>query len=49
MKDYYKAAKDFEDAKELNPTNDKLFLEYKKLAGIKFIPINEWGKENVEN
>jgi len=43
------AAKDFEDAKELEPDNEKLYLEYKKLNGIKFIEINGWGNEQVND
>lgn len=45
QKKYYEAAVDFEDAKELEPNNENLFLEYKKLHGIKFIEINGWGNE----
>ena len=45
MKKYHKAAVDFEDSKSLDPNNENLNLEYKKLNGVKFIEINGWGNE----
>lgn len=47
MREYSKSADNFEKAKELDPENPKLIVNYKKIYDIKFIKICEPGKERI--
>lgn len=45
LNDFQMAANDFETAKEIDPANHKLILNYKKINNIKYIKINDFGFE----
>ena len=45
LKKYQEAADDFEKAKELDPLNHKLVINYKKLKGITCIVLCKPGEE----
>ena len=45
LKDYYKAAEDFEKARDLEPGNPKLVVNSKMIYPIRFIKICEPGEE----
>ena len=45
LKDFYHAAEDFDKARELEPANPKLIVNYKQVYEIRFIKIAEPGEE----
>ena len=45
LKDYEKSAGDFEKAKELDPANPKLIVNYKRLYDVKYIRLCKPGEE----
>ena len=47
LKKYAEAAEDFEQAKNLDPMNPKLVVNYKKLKGVGCIVLCEPGEERV--
>lgn len=47
LKQYDEAAEDFEKAKSLDPLNQKLVVNYKKLSGITCIVLCKPGEEGV--
>jgi len=47
MKNYSQAADDFEIAKEKDPLNQKLVVNYKKLQGITCIVLCKPGEEKI--
>ena len=47
LKEYGKGANDFEKAKELDPENPQLVVNYKKIYNIKFIKICDPGQEQI--
>ena len=49
LKNYSEAAEDFETAKNLDPMNPKLIVNYKKLKGVGCIVLCEPGEEPVFN
>lgn len=49
LQKYSEAADDFEKAKELDPLNPKLVVNYKKLKGITCIVLCKPGEEKIFN
>lgn len=47
LKKFAEAAEDFEQAKELDPLNPKMVVNYKKLKGVSCIVLCEPGEEKV--
>ena len=47
MQKFAEAADDFEQAKELDPLNPKMVVNYKKLKGVSCIVLCEPGEEKV--
>mmetsp|Transcript_114957 Transcript_114957/g.159514 ORF Transcript_114957/g.159514 Transcript_114957/m.159514 type:complete len:84 (+) Transcript_114957:1649-1900(+) len=47
LKNYEKAADDFEKAKNLDPMNPKMVINYKKLKGVTCIVLCEPGEEKM--
>ena len=47
MQKFAEAADDFEQAKELDPLNPKMVVNYKKLKGVACIVLCEPGEEKV--
>jgi len=47
LKEYAKAADDFEKARNLDPMNPKMVINYKKLKGVTCIVLCEPGEEKI--
>ena len=47
LKRYSEAAEDFEKAKELDPLNPKMVVNYKKLKGVQCIVLCKPGEEKI--
>ena len=47
LKNYSEAADDFEKAKELDPLNPQMIVNYKKLKGINCIVLCKPGEEKI--
>lgn len=47
LKRYAEAADDFEKAKDLDPLNPKMVVNYKKLKGVSCIVLCEPGEEKI--
>ena len=45
LRQYDRAVEDFEKAKQLDPTNERLMVNYKKLKGVSCIVLCEPGDE----